>query len=91
LKTLSKIQGRLNRDLRVAGILPTMFDGRTTNANEILTELRTNFPGQVYDVVIKSTVRLKESPAAGLSILDYDHNHEAARGYLRLAEEVARG
>jgi len=91
LKTLSKIQGRLNRDLQVAGILPTMFDGRTTNANEILTELRLNFPGQVYDVVIKNTVRLKESPAAGLSILDYDRNHEAARGYLRLAEEVARG
>jgi chromosome partitioning protein len=91
LKTLTKIQGRLNRDLRVAGILPTMFDGRTTNANEILTELRTNFPGQVYDVVIKNTVRLKESPAAGLSILDYDRHHEAAQGYLRLAEEVARG
>jgi len=91
LKTLNKIQGRLNRDLRVAGILPTMFDGRTTNANEILTELRTSFPGQVYDVVIKNTVRLKESPAAGLSILDYDRHHEAAQGYLRLAEEVARG
>jgi chromosome partitioning protein len=91
LKTLSKIQGRLNRDLRVAGILPTMFDGRTTNANEILIELRTSFPGQVYDVVIKNTVRLKESPAAGLSILDYDRHHEAAQGYLRLAEEVARG
>ncbi len=91
LKTLNKIQGRLNRDLKVAGILPTMFDGRTTNANEILAELRTSFPGQVYDVVIKSTVRLKESPAAGLSILDYDRHHEAAQAYLALAGEVARG
>lgn len=90
LKTLAKIQGRLNRNLRVAGILPTMFDGRTTNANEILAELRTNFPSQVYDVVIKNTVRLKESPAAGLSILDYDRHHETAQAYLRLAEEVAR-
>ena len=91
LKTLGKIQGRLNRDLKVAGILPTMFDGRTTNANEILTELRTSFPGQVYDVVIKNTVRLKESPAAGLSILDYERTHETAQAYLKLAEEVARG
>ena len=91
LRTLSKIQGRLNRDLKVAGILPTMFDGRTTNANEILTELRTSFPGQVYDVVIKNTVRLKESPAAGLSILDYDRHHETAQAYLQLAAEVARG
>jgi chromosome partitioning protein len=90
LRTLSKIQGRLNRELQVAGILPTMFDGRTTNANEILTELKSSFPGQVYDVVIKNTVRLKESPAAGLSILDYDRHHETAQAYMRLAEEVAR-
>src|SRR5919106_51181 len=72
LRTLDKIQSRLNRDLRVAGILPTMFDGRTTHANEILAELRRSFPGQVFDVVIKNSVRVKESPAAGLSILDYD-------------------
>jgi chromosome partitioning protein len=86
-----KIQSRLNRDLQIAGILPTMYDGRTTNAHEVLTELRSSFPGQVYDVVIKHTVRLKESPAAALSILDYDRNHEVAQAYIALAEEVDRG
>ena len=91
LRTLTKIQGRLNRNLRIAGILPTMFDGRTTHANEILTELRANFPGQVFDVVIKESVRVKESPAAGLSILDYDGNHDVARAYLQLAMEVDYG
>jgi chromosome partitioning protein len=91
LRTLNKIQSRLNRDLRVAGILPTMFDARTTHANEILDELRTNFPGQVFDVVIKSSVRVKESPAAGLSILDYDRNHDVAQAYQRLALEVDHG
>ncbi len=88
LKTLEKVQTRLNRDLQVAGILPTMFDGRTTHANEVLGELRANFPGQVFDVVIKNSVRVKESPAAGLSIFDYDHNHDVAKAYLRLAQEV---
>jgi chromosome partitioning protein len=91
LRTLDKVRGRLNRDLKVAGILPTMFDGRTTNAHEILEELRTSFPDEVYDVVIKQTVRLKESPAAGLSILEYDRNHDVARSYRQLAEEVDRG
>ncbi len=91
LRTLTKIQSRLNRDLRIAGILPTMYDGRTTNAHEVLTELRSSFPGQVYDVVIKHTVRLKESPAAALSILDYDRDHEVARAYIALAEEVDHG
>jgi chromosome partitioning protein len=65
-----------------------MFDGRTTNANEVLEELRANFPGQVFDVVIKNTVRLKESPAAGLSIFDYDRHHDVAQAYLKLAQEV---
>ncbi len=91
LRTLAKVQSRLNRDLQVSGILPTMFDGRTTHANEVLGELRTNFPGQVFDVVIKDSVRVKESPAAGLSIFDYDHNHDVAKAYLKLAQEVDRG
>jgi chromosome partitioning protein len=91
IKTLNKIQARLNRDLKVAGILPTIFDGRTAHANEVLNELRANFPGQVFDVIIKQTVRLKESPAAGLSILDYDHNHDVARSYMQLAAEVDHG
>jgi len=88
LRTLQKIQSRLNRDLKVAGILPTMFDSRTTHANEVLEELKTNFPGQVYDVLIKDSVRVKESPAAGLSILEYDRHHDVARAYKQLALEV---
>ena len=88
LKTLEKVQTRLNRDLRIAGILPTMFDGRTVHANEILAELKANFPGQVFDTVIKNTVRIKESPAAGLSILDYEPNHEVAKAFVRFAQEV---
>ncbi len=91
LRTLGKVQSRLNRDLRVAGILPTMFDGRTVHANEVLSEIKASFPGQVFDVVIKDSVRVKESPAAGLSILDYDRTHDVAKAYLKLAGEVDRG
>lgn len=88
LKTLEKIKARLNKNLHVAGILPTIFDSRTAHANEVLNELRANFAGQVFDMVIKDSVRVKESPAAGLSILDYDPNHDVARSYLKLAQEV---
>jgi chromosome partitioning protein len=91
LKTLEKVQARLNRELKVEGILPTMFDGRTTHANEILAELRANFPGQVFETVIKDAVRVKESPAAGLSIFDYDPNHDVAKAYTQLAQEVDHG
>ncbi|CAA9546588.1 MAG: Chromosome (plasmid) partitioning protein ParA [uncultured Thermomicrobiales bacterium] len=91
MQTLDKVRSRLNRDLRIAGILPTMFDGRTTHAKEILGELRTAFPGQVFEEPIKLSVRVKEAPAAGLSIFDYDPNHDVARAYARLAQEVDRG
>ena len=90
MRTVSRIQGRLNRGLRIAGILPTKFDGRTVHANEVLDELRGAFPGQVYDVVIKYTVKVKESPVVGQSILEYDHNHEVARAFAQLAMEVDR-
>ncbi len=91
MQTLDKVRSRLNRDLRIAGIVPTMFDGRTTHAKEILAELRSAFPGQVFDEPIKLSVRVKEAPAAGLSIFDYDPNHDVARAYARLAQEVDRG
>jgi chromosome partitioning protein len=88
LQTIEKVRERLNRELVLAGILPTMFDGRTVHATEVLTELRTNFPGQVFDSVIKHTVRIKESPATGQPILDYDPEHEVAQAFMTLAKEV---
>jgi len=91
LRTIEKTQARLNRNLQLAGIVATKFDGRTGHANEILNELRNTFPDKMFEVVIKNTVRLKEAPAAGLSILDYDPSHEVAEGFRRLAQEVANG
>jgi chromosome partitioning protein len=88
LRTLDRVKARLNRELHVEGILATKFDGRTLHANEILAELRANFPGQVFETVIKQTVRVKEAPAAGLSIFDYEPNHDVAKAYLQIAEEV---
>ena len=91
LRTIQKIQARLNRNLRLAGILPTKFAGRTVHANVVLQEVRASFPGQVYDVVFNNTVKVKEAPAAGVSILDDDPHPEVAKAYVQLALEVDRG
>jgi len=88
LQTIEKAKRRLNRSLRIAWILPTMHDGRTVHAGEVYNELRKTFPGQVFEHPIKYTVRLKESPAAGQSIIDYDPESDAAKAYLELAKEV---
>lgn len=89
MDSIDRTRKKLNPSLRLAGILPTMYDSRTLHSNEVLQELRTRFPGRVYDIVIKDTVRIKESPAAGMSILDYDSEHEVALAYCALAKEVS--
>lgn len=89
LKTVEKIQQRINRSIRVTWILPTMYHERTVHAREVLEELQANFPGQVFSPPIKHTVKVKESPAAGMSIIDYDPEGDVALAYMALAKEVS--
>jgi chromosome partitioning protein len=88
LRTIERVRGRLNPDLELAGILVTMFNGRTVHAREVLDEVRASFGDKVFPMVVGSSVRFKESPAAGLSILDYARTHDGARAYRELAKEV---
>jgi len=87
LKSVERAKENLNRDLRVAWILPTMFNSHTVHANEVLEELQRSFPGRVFSPV-KHTVRVKEAPVAALSMFDYDPDGEVAATYLALAKEV---
>jgi chromosome partitioning protein len=91
LRSIERVRIKLNPKLRITGILPTMFDSRTTHSNEVLDEARNAFGNKVFDVVIKNSVRFKEAPVSGLSLLDYAPGHEGARTYLRLAEVIING
>jgi len=88
LRTVDRVKAKLNPPLEVAGILVTMYNGRTLHAQEVLAEVRQAFGQRVLPVIIKSSVRFKEAPAAGLSILDYATSHEGARAYRALAKEL---
>jgi chromosome partitioning protein len=88
LRTVDRVKAKLNPSLEVAGILVTMYNGRTLHAQEVLEEVRQAFGQRVLPVIIKSSVRFKEAPAAGLSILDYATSHEGARAYRALAKEL---
>jgi chromosome partitioning protein len=91
LEIIEAVQVRLNTNLRIAGILLTMADQRTAHAKEVIQSTREQFDGRirVFDSIIKTSVRLKESPISGQSILGYDPTSEAAETYRRLAKEVA--
>jgi chromosome partitioning protein len=88
--TLTMIRENLNPDVRIKGILPTMFDGRTLHAKEAVEILRENFGDLVFETKIRKTVRYAEAPVKGTSVLKYDSKGTAAKAYRDLAGEVLR-
>src|SRR2546423_4915990 len=89
--TMSMIRENLNPEVRIAGILPTMFDTRTLHSREAIEILEENFGDLVYKTRIRKTVRYAEAPVKGSSVLKYDPNGPAADAYRALAEEVLDG
>jgi chromosome partitioning protein len=88
--TLTMIRDNLNPDVRIRGILPTMFDGRTLHAREAVEILQENFGDLVFETRIRKTIRYAEAPVKGTSVLKYDSKGTAARAYRDLAVEVLR-
>jgi chromosome partitioning protein len=89
--TLSMIRENLNPDVRIIGILPTMFDGRTLHSKEAVEILTENFGPLVFNTRIRKTVRYAEAPVKGSSVLKYDPRGPAADAYRDLAKEVLNG
>ena len=78
----------LNPRLRVLGLLPTFYDGRTILGRDMLQELRDMGDHHIFENMIKQTVRLGEAPLVGRPVTSYASNTEAARAYRGLAREV---
>src|SRR6184192_3891494 len=89
--TLSMIRENLNPNVRIAGILPTMFDTRTLHSREAVEILEENFGELVFETRIRKTVRYAEAPVKGSSVLKYDPEGPAAEAYRDLAREVLDG
>ncbi|HEU0236516.1 MAG TPA: AAA family ATPase [Candidatus Limnocylindrales bacterium] len=88
VKVINMIRMKLNRDLRILGLLPTFFDGRTNLARDMLDELRVVGDHHVFASIIRTTVKLGEAPLVGRPITAYAGSSEAARTYRALAREV---
>jgi len=83
-----RIQDALNPNLRITGVLVTMFDGRTKLAMEVLDELRAYFPSQMFRTQIPRNVRLSEAPSYGKPVVLFDVKSRGSQAYLSLAKEV---
>ncbi len=88
VKVINTIRAKFNRDLRVLGLLPTFYDGRTILGREMLDELRELGDHHVFNTIIRNTVKLGEAPLTGRPITSYAGSSDAARTYRELAREV---
>ena len=88
VNTIKKIRAHLNTKLEVEGLLRTMFDPRSTLAQQVSAQLKAHFKDKVYDTVIPRNIRLAEAPSYGQPVLVYDANSKGAQAYMALAQEM---
>lgn len=88
LQTINQVQKNLNPQLKIGGILFTMYDIRTRLAHEIVQEVTGYFKEKVFHTIIPRNVRLSEAPSFAKPINQYDPECIGAKSYQKLAEEV---
>jgi len=88
LKTIRMVQKSLNKELRIEGVLLTMYDNRLNLSNQVMDDVKNFFGDKVFNTIIHRNVRLSEAPSFGKPIILYDAVCKGSENYMRLAEEV---
>ena len=91
LDMIEHVRQKINPDLKIRGILGTMYKSRTIHSEEVMEEIRTIFGDKVFPIVIKSSIRFAEAPVARLPLIHYEPKHEGAQAYRKLAEVIING
>ncbi|WP_448212325.1 ParA family protein [Colwellia sp. MEBiC06753] len=90
METISQLTSVINGELKIEGILRTMYDPRNRLANDVSEQLKRHFGDKVYRTVIPRNVRLAEAPSFGAPVMYYDKSSTGAKAYLALAGEILR-
>ena len=88
LNTIKVVQQRLNIELKIDGLLLTMYDTRLRLSNQVVEEVKKHFQKMVFNTIIHRNVRLGESPSFGETIISHDATSKGAINYLNLANEL---
>ena len=91
INTIDLIHDRLNENLKIEGVVFTMFDARTNLSTDVVKNVQDNLDVKVYDSIIPRNVRLAEAPSNGLPINIYDPSSTGAKSYKNLAKEIMEG
>jgi chromosome partitioning protein len=87
-QTLERVRDVLCPDLKVRGVVLTMFDGRTHLANDVVHEVQQFFGDRVFKAIVPRSIRLAEAPSYGQPISVYAPSSGGAKAYAALAHEV---
>lgn len=87
--TLERVRLAFHPDLRILGILLTMYDGRTSLSRQVAREVRQHFGEKVLQAMVPRNVRISESPSYGLPVVTYDPSSQGAIAYRNAAREIA--
>jgi chromosome partitioning protein len=88
LNTIKVVQQRFNIELKIEGLLLTMYDTRLRLSNQVVEEVKKHFQDLVFKTIIHRNVRLGESPSFGETIVIHDASSKGAINYLNLANEI---
>ena len=88
VNTINVVQQKWNPDLRILGVLLTMYDKRYSVTRDVENDVRKTFSDTVFKTVIPRNVRVSEAPSHGKPALFYDFNSTGAQAYLRVATEI---
>lgn len=89
VRNIDLVRGHLNPGLTLSTIVLTMFDTRTNLAHQVVSDVRSHFPGETLSAVIPRSVRVSEAPSYGQTVIEYDQGSPGAVAYQEAALEIA--
>ena len=88
IHTVELVRDRLNENLKIEGVVFTMYDARTNLSLQVVENVKDNLEQNIYKTIIPRNIRLAEAPSYGMPINHYDVKSAGAESYMRLADEV---
>jgi chromosome partitioning protein len=88
IETLNDIRHFTNPNLTIAGVIPTMYDGRSNHAKQVLQDVGERYDVPVFDPPVKKSIRFAEASQAGRTILSYASRHPGAEAYRAIARAL---
>lgn len=90
IQTIELVQKGLNPDLKIEGVVFTMYDARTNLSLEVVENVKDNLNQKIYRTIIPRNIRLAEAPSHGMPVTEYDPKSAGALAYKKLAKEIIR-